>query len=428
MAKNKKKHMSSSSTLPYVLDHFTKPKFKPYVTREEVVQVYPVNSVVNAAVIDFTLPAGGPNVYLNLAKTVLYLECEHLNNGVTNTLTVETQQYGPVSALLYAMIQRVQLSFGTLIVENCTNFDMYSYINTLFTKTAVEIEDQYTSAMFALDKHAVDLQSIQRRTVYAKNKFILSGPFVASFFNSKQWLPSTDSLSISITLNQPAYFFERCLATLAADPPFAQSVIITGARLLITREHVSEHFAHQHQLLSRGHGFKYSFTHGYIRNFAVANHSNDHTQFNLVSGVLPSRIIVGLVPSQNINGGAAFSPFNFHELNNLSNAILEVNGSRSLVPELINPDAQCVFLYNQFKNIAGEEMAINLAKYQKNYSFMIFDLGHEARMGELQGVCNLILNFKVALTASYTGVALLQYENSSLTVAANGERVKSYIV
>ena len=168
----------------------------------------------------------------------------------------------------------------------------------------------------------------------------------------------------------------------------------------------------------------YPYTRVKIKEDIIPAGGKSHNIANFVSGVLPQKIIIGLVENEATNGSFRKNPFNFQNWN-LSELSLIVNGNvhGGSPLELDYADGQFESGYWELfaatgKKYRNDGMLIEREDYKSGYALYAFNISpSECNIGEYKdpernGTINIECKFSEAIPTTLTLCAYLQFENT----------------
>ena len=156
--------------------------------------------------------------------------------------------------------------------------------------------------------------------------------------------------------------------------------------------------------------------------FTCGSGRNDLSEPNLVSGVLPKRVVLGLVRSDAFNGAQGKNPLNFQHFNAQS-IVLRKNGFPMPMEEIELNYADDCFFQGYLSLVTGtgklfqdQGFAINPEQYKHGYALYAFDLSSSASSCDSfdlveEGKLSIEIKLKTATNESVTAVVYLEYDS-----------------
>ena len=161
----------------------------------------------------------------------------------------------------------------------------------------------------------------------------------------------------------------------------------------------------------------YPLRHVKMRFFTKPANSSDLSQNNLVTGVIPNRIVIGIVDTDAFNGLYTKNPFNFKHCN-ASEAILRVGNTALPVPKISthydNDEFKEAYM-SMFTGTTGlfddVGYGITLDDYKNGHTLLVFDLTPDQNQQENENVINTgEVNLELKLRGNnQNGVTLVCY-------------------
>jgi hypothetical protein len=160
-----------------------------------------------------------------------------------------------------------------------------------------------------------------------------------------------------------------------------------------------------------------------MKAFNVAAGSRSISEGNLFSGILPKRIILGIVPSDSFEGSYIKNPFNFVH-SNLSYCALNVNGNllprQGLNSNFKESDIlQNYFTLSQSTGRAFTDKGLDITRedYPNGYALLCFDLTPDLQENGYYHLINrggirLEMKFDEALSSHLNIIVYAEYDSN----------------
>ena len=392
-----------------------------------VVEYHPISSVENRAPLDFDVPGTGEH-YIDLANIQLYIRAKIVH--VNNTDLDANDTVAPVNLMLHSMFAQVDVSLnGTLISSSTNTYPYRAMLETLLSYGEDAKKSQLTSELFYKDDanatestliapagDVVPNQGLQSRRAHAREsrEFDMIGRIHGDIFFQERYLLNEVGLKIRLVRCKDAF----CLA----GTPNNAKLNITHAALFVRKVKLSPTVFIAHAQALENSTAKYPIKRTVCKAFAIPQNYRDITYEKLVSGQLPTRLVVGIVDNAAFNGRRDRNPFNFQHYN-LSEIAIYLDGHQQHTLKPIQPDftaGQFVRAYNSLFSGTGklnsdEGIGITRNDYSRGYALYAFDL--TADLGEddhfnvvKHGNLRLALKFSEALPHTMTVVAYAEFD------------------
>ena len=368
---------------------------------------------------------GSDNTYINPRETKLYLRCKVVKDDGTNLTAVSdatkaASNYSTTNNLLNSIFERVSVYLNdTEITSKTNNLNPYrSYFENLLSYSKNYKKSQLEAAGFfnVDDEASADDKGWKKRydMIAASKTFELMGSLHADVFKfDKLLLPTVD---MRLVLERSANKFSlESIGTAAVDI----KLVIIEAKLIVMKHTLlpSAHIAHLKTWQDAP--AIYPYRQSVIKTYSLPTGTSVDNNEHLLSGYLPSRVIIGIIDTANFTGAFDKNPFNFQH-NGLTKIKLTVNSDKTLEQgfDLDVPKHKWLQSYcNLFAGLgcSHTDPSIDISMHQfKDGKFLhIFDLNHSLNDGSFNlpkhGTINIHLQFKSASNKSLTVVVYAEY-------------------
>jgi len=308
------------------------------------------------------------------------------------------------------LFRQVDLYLNTTLVSTSSNNYPYrAYFETLLSFPSTVKKDMLT-ALEHID--GVQLAESKRGSVSLE---CLTRIYLDMFSQSKMLIPGV-SLHLRLCRNSDDFIFH--IPTTGSSN---YQIELEEACLYI--EHVTPNpsIALEHERRLARETCVYPISRSVVRAYHIPSGLQGQTFNNCFNGILPRRIIVGLVDATDYNGNGKSSPFAFKNFS-LSQIYLQVNG-RSLPTQPYEPN----FTKNSYRRsylglletVLGESLddkalGISINDYKTSKALYGFTISHANDIAVPQktnGNINLCIKFSSALTTNVTAIVFAEFEN-----------------
>ena len=408
------------------LDLFTVQPTQTSVEEACIVEYQPVSSVQNRAPLEFDVPWTGEH-YIDTANIQLYIRAKITKADDTQLEADSTA--APVHLFLHSMFSQVDVSLnGTLISSSTNTYPYRAMLETLLSYGEDAKKSQLTCELFYKDD-AGRMEStltatadgnhpnagLQSRRIHARQsrEFDMIGRIHGDIFFQERYLLNEVGMKLRLVKSKDTF----CLMGAAAK------LHITHAALFVRKVKLSPSVFIAHARALENGTAKYPIKRTVCKAFAIPQNYRDITYEKLVSGQLPTRLVVGIVDNAAFNGTRERNPFNFHHYN-LSEIGVYLDGQQQHALKPIQPDfGEELFVraYNTLFSGTGklnndEGIAISHKDYDSGYTLYAFDL--TADLGEddhfnliKHGNLRLALKFAQPLPNTVTVIAYAEFDN-----------------
>ena len=324
------------------LELFEIPPTQTSIEESRYEQFYPLTSLDRNTPIEFKIVAA-QDEYLDLFQSQLYLKARIVDSsgaalprartGNPPALADKTLVF-PVNYFPASYFSRVECYINSKPVGNSENLYPYrSYMeNTLAYMQDVKQTSLHAS-MFHPDVSDFEEFSNEELTEDTRNKgakkrwdrtkfsepFEMISPIHNSLFQQQKLILSKVPIYLKFHRNNLDFVL---MSKLENHP---HKIIIDTAILIVNVKKIAPHVraAHEEKLLSSN--AKYPLRKVEMKFFTRAAGRADLSEQNLVNGVLPKRVIMGMVSTEAFNGSKHKNPYNFQDFG-ISSLVLRKNG------------------------------------------------------------------------------------------------------
>ena len=300
---------------------------------------YPASGVFSDSQTEYiiTIPKNQDS-FIDLAESSLYVKCRIVQNSKKTDLLDENCKVSPVNNFGSSLWKQVEIQIASDIVGNSKSLYAYgAYLETLLSNTAESKQTNCSLGLFYKDTAGqmentcltqtkagapiiatnkevpVNIPTIEitpnnegllkRRKIMLDGKGVLElvTPIHSDLFKSDRYLINNTELKLIFTKNSDDFL-------LIGEGDY--SVIIDTMRLKIRHQKVNENvsFAIEKTLLNSN--IFYPLKKNITKKFNLTLASL-WTEFELSSGLVPTRIVLGMVESESVLGKKNKNPYNF---------------------------------------------------------------------------------------------------------------------
>jgi len=247
----------------------------------------------------------------------------------------------------------------------------------------------------------------RRAHVKLSHEFDMIGRLHADIFFQERYMLNELGIKVRLVRSKDAF----CLL---GDMPGDAKVEITHASLFVRKAKISQSVFLAHAKALQNGTAKYQIKRTICKALAIPQNFRDVTFEKVISGQLPTRLVIGLVSNTVFNGSRHHNPFNFQHYN-LSEIAVYLDGQQQHMLKPIQPNYEgnlYIPAYNSLfsgtsKLNRDEGNGIPCDDYKEGYALYAFDL--TADLGEddhfnlvKHGNVRLALKFADALAETVT--------------------------
>ena len=435
----------SCDCLKSELDLFEVPPTNTSIGDCKFIQFYPITSTTIGGPIEFVIKTSN-DVYLDLSSTLLYTKSRILLRGgseITESLTTDNRYVAPINYWGCTQFKDIQVYINGRLVSNNDNLSAYrSYLETLLTYSEQSKNDQLACSLFYkdngdnldwIDENIADPEKTKNDGLtirYEKTKnsktFETFGRIHSEMFTQNKLFPGGNEIRIKNFRTNPD--FSLISKTKTAD----SFQISTDTAILYIRQcEIPDYILESHKKAIQTRNMKFPVRRGMLKFFSKSSGRSDLSEPNLVSGTLPTKLIIGLVDSEAFNDNINKNPFNFQNFN-LQSIVLRKNGTAMPFEELCFDYNNDIYTQGYMSLIIAtsklfQDQGFNITpeEYKNGYTLYGFDLTSDITPGNSinllqQGKLSLELKLKEVCSSSITIIVYLEFE-SIVELNAQGE-------
>ena len=417
-------------TIPPTQTSIEESRFEPY---------YPLTSLDRSGPIEFKI-ISSEDTYLDLNQSFLYFKAkitdrdgQDLKRRVSNTDNTipDLSSVIPINYSIGTFFERLEVLIANKTVGSTDSLYAYrSYIETLLSygyeaKHSHLIAGMYHQDIDDLHEHvANDLTANSNKGAkkrWDRTKFSQSfeclGPIHNEMFEQQKLLLS--KLPVYLKLHRSNVNF----ALMARDADAQYSIVFEKAILYVNMKKIASHvrLAHEERLLNTN--AKYPVRRVEMKFFTRAANRADLSEPNLVNGILPKRVIIGMVNTVAFNSSLHHNPLAFEDMN-VSMIGLRKNGQQYPFNtlNLDIPNDEYMMGYYTLMNATNmwlkdrNNALIPTRDFKKGYALFGFNLAPDDSIGGhfnlvREGNLSLDLRLRTGHNQSITIICYLEYDS-----------------
>ena len=378
--------------------------------------------------------AANQDYYTDLGNTELYLKTRvvHEDGTVCGIDDIVT----PINNFGHSLFKEMSVTLNDILVTKTTTmYPFKAYLQNTLNFGESAKESWLQSCLYFPDAHgdAFDqTDSVKgsplnagamNRYSYAKDSKIIDmifRPCIDLFHQDRPLLPTVD-IKLKMTRSSSRF----CL--MAHDPGQKRyKVQILQASLVVRQVRLNESIAIAHQTaLHRGISCKYPIARTECLSFTIGASVLDVNKANVINGLLPHTLVIGLTGNDSFHGAYNRSPFNFRPFD-LSAINLIVNG-RSYPTKVLEPNfnngslgKQYIRCYNTLFRGTVRQYAdcgnmITRAAFESGYTIFVIRLAEDVSPFNFgltrHGNVGLRMAFNTSTPETLNCVIMAEYRN-----------------
>ncbi len=398
---------------------FSIPPTQASLEKGRWIDYHPLSSVGNDDG-PITFLAAGTEDYVDLSKTILFVEGKVVKADGTNLSGDEQANIAPVNNFLHSLFKQVDVYLnGKQVTPAMETYAYRAYLETLLNYDVSAKESQLTSALYykdtagemdsngSLPSEKTITYAIAQNTkakdqplttstfklqvpgsgnqgfakrhqfIHDGKKFTLSGPvFVDAFMSSRLLLNMVD---LKLILNRSSDQF--CLMDKNGDSLNAK-VKLTDVILKVRKVKVSPTISMAHELTLKKMAAVYPIRRVECKTFVMAANIPNVRKDNIFTGIIPKTFVFGLVDAKAFSGDYDKNPYNFEDYK-VTTVTLTANGEglpfKQLTLNYESNKENFIQAYNTLFSGTGKMnyntgLDISRKDYPKGYTLYAFDL------------------------------------------------------
>jgi hypothetical protein len=388
------------------LDLFSVPPTQTVVEEGVWDTIQPHPNFEKSSVITFDIP--GTNIhYIDLSQTELHIKCKlnkKLESEIKNDVEYPKDVY-IINNVLHSLFQQIQISLNNAPVENTNrNYAYRAYLENLLCYNKESKQTFLTNCGWEKDVAGVVSEKdgkikktgldegigpitfvktsaegisksaegmITRTLPFCNSKVVeYIGQLHCDTANINRYLLNNVNVNVTLTRSKPEFLFCGTACS-------GYDMVIEECLLKIRRVNISQSVMLAHAMALEKTTAKYPIKRVEVKNIQVPVNSPKFAIQNLARGVMPTRVVVGLVDNVAFAGSFDKNPFNFHHYK-MKELTLKVSSRALPYSTALTFD----FENNQyregyqtlFKNIKESPNDILYEDFKNGYALFAFDL------------------------------------------------------
>ena len=340
--------------------------------------------------------ASNQDYYTDLSNTELYLKVRIVHED--GSPLKDDEIVTPINNFGHSMFKEMSVTLNdTLVTKSTTMYPFKSYIQTTLNYGESAKETWLQGCLYFPDTHGeafdqtnsdggtpINQGGVKRFKLAKESKIMdmILRPCIDLFHQDRPLLPSID-IKIKMTRSSSKF----CL--MVHEPnAHRYKVQILQASLIARQIKVNESIAIAHQTaLHRGISCKYPIPRCECLSFTIGANVLDVNKANILNGILPNTLVIGLTGNDSFHGSYNKSPFNFRPFD-ISSLNLIVNGrsypTKPLEPKFKNEQLgnQYIRCYNTLFRGTVRQYAdcgnlISREQYESGYTMFVIRLAED---------------------------------------------------
>ena len=429
-------HKNSASCTKGELDIFAMPGTQTAIDSSYMQEIKSINPVHMTGPMEFVLE-GSSDEYTDLNSLTLYTKFKVTRDDGGN------MHANDVVALeqnaLHSMFSQVDVTLGDTVISHSDQMHHYrAYIDNLLSygsdahKNHVRAEGMKLPAPNADGEYEQvgEVEPRMKLKVSPTRSIELMGALHVDVANQEKLMISATNLRVKLTPNKKDFYLKVGASTPgrtaqdAATPPAKHfSVRLEDVSLWVRKVRLNPAVFVAHAQVLQEHNAVYPMKRVEMKTYTIPQGSTSHNKDQLYSGVLPTRLIVGLVNNGAFNGNMQNSGFEFEHFG-LTDLTLYKDGAIVTGKALQMNYARGEFMRAYINTLQAigkfgvdEGIAINQDNFHKGFALYAFDLTPDQNDNNgyfdlvQKGSIRLDLNFAQQLAVTTNVVCYAEFDS-----------------
>ncbi|GFS82536.1 uncharacterized protein F54H12.2 [Trichonephila clavipes] len=399
------------------LDLFTSSPIQLAIDRSSFVEIHPVASISDNNTIEFLISGLGES-YFDLSHLFLHVQARILKGN--GEAFQNDDKCGPINYLLNTMFAECHISLNDRQISSENNYAYKAYIQSMLFHSESSQKNLLSAGLFVKDTAGkfddVTLtdaglnKGLRKRWDRVKNGkvFDMCGILHTDIGTQSKLLINGTSIRIRLIKAKNEF------SLLAATGDYRLQ--IENISIYVRKCEISSSILVAHEKALEQSLIQMPFTRIEVKTFTVSSGLKSVIIPNGVNGVLPSRIMLGLISNSAFNGDMKKNPFNFKHYN-LNHISLSENGIQ-IPTTAYTPDyAKDLYARNYlslFTDLAQHKTNVSYDDYKENICLYVFDLTQDKSASEpfgnvtRSGDISIHLKFDAELPETATLIAYME--------------------
>ena len=407
-------------SVPTEFDYFESSVIQAAIVSEYDRDISPSTIQPNAPI--EILIKGDNRLYLDLNNSKLEVECKITNADGTNIAA--DVDVGPTNLTLHSLFSNVEvLVSGQKISDPNTLYPYRAFFETLLsydrnvagTRLLTEGWMKDTTGHFddfRVDDHGENKGFKERAKTFARSRLVkLMGRLHCDLFHQDKDLPPGSDVTVRLIPSQTEFIIKKPLANAEAH-----KIRIMSARLWLRTKELSPSLMLAHETMLQHQNIRIPYTKVCMKQITIPTGVTAVEFDNLFTGVLPNRILLGLLADNRMNGVYSSNPFSFEHFN-LAYLALKVGGE-TIPRTAYEPDFGHDNYLREYLgvldtvglDIGNKSIDLTPAEWATSYPIFIFRLSPSGLPSfPRSGSTKLCLKFRTPTVQTINGIVFSEF-------------------
>ena len=285
--------------------------------------ILPINEPNNP--LDFVTQES-PGGYFDLFDSFLHLKCRILRND--NNICDTTDKVAPSNNFFHSLFGSAQFYINnTLVSDQSNSYHVSSYIKNLLATFPAEKQGPMQQQLWYPDSKpdVFDDTNTGWKIRFTKSEksqvfSVIAKPEIG-MLTQRRYLSAENTIRLCLKRNATEIFLDSASATkagLGTNTPY--KIVFVSATFYIKLKTIAPSVIEHHKaLLNKNVSMKYPVTEAEVKTFSIPSGLSSVSIDNVITGVVPSFIVVGLVKSSSYSGTltSSFTRFQHFDLSEM---------------------------------------------------------------------------------------------------------------
>ena len=401
------------------LDLFARPPVQTSIDHTVLKDHYPVSGMIQSGPLDFNISSSADE-YLDLSDSYLCISAHVSEDDVR--AKGENDTFAPANLFIHSLFSQVDVSINGKLVSSSTNTYAYrAYIETLLSYGRAYKRSYLTNSLWYKDVagHFDSLAENENGAAHKRREFLANGKKVDmmgfihdDFFRQERLLPPGCDIKIRFVRARDEF-------SLVSTKP-GYKTLIDSAVLYVKKVKLNPAVALAHATVLKKSNMLFPIRRVGCKVFSIPAGSLSSYRESVISGQLPTKIVIGLLKNSAYNGSFNRNAYNFEHFN-LNHLSLHVDGRPDTIPSFSPDYANNLYVRNfhSLFDVTGtincnDDIDLNREEYPDGNCLYAFKLSHDTDGAfDLMhnGSVRIDLKFAQALASTVNVIVYAEYEN-----------------
>src|SRR5258705_2896316 len=321
-------HPLSKEFIKSELSLWSLPTTQVSVDSSKFVEYYPISTLAAGSPIEFQIPPS--DEYIDLNDTLISV-CARI--VLTDNKSIAAHAQGsfiaPTKNWSSSLFSSINVYFGDKLVSGAnTDYPYISYLETLLSYGSDAKKSYLECGLWVEEEDDAKNKTTRANYVTASKPVYMLSRLHVDLFKANRLMLKQVGIKLTLTRSKDAFAIE------STDPNQLVKVDIRTCKLLVKKVKPSPTILNAHAAALLEGSARYPFRRIVTKVKSIPAGIQNYNADSLFMGVLPERVIMGMVKHTAYNGTMTEDPFNFEHFN-LTYISLNVNGE-STTPLLLD--------------------------------------------------------------------------------------------